>query len=112
MFTKRDYIAVNTRIGKLEFGRTTDWKEMAAIMRLFRIPLITSYTTLTVQPSDSKLDDIITDSIKVIDSFSKDHNSIADCMARLGVLYNHFCRWLQLRSNPNYLIEEWYITPY
>jgi hypothetical protein len=32
---------------------------------------ITSYATLTVQPSDSKLDDIITDSIKVIDNFLK-----------------------------------------
>ncbi|HEX2305099.1 MAG TPA: hypothetical protein VHH33_02320, partial [Nitrososphaeraceae archaeon] len=65
------YVVINTKMGKLEFGRAENSKEMAAIMTLFRIPLITSYATLTVQPSDSKLDDIITDSIKVIDNFLK-----------------------------------------
>jgi hypothetical protein len=66
-----DKVVVNTTIGELELSRTDNLDGLAELMRLFRIPLITSRLILTILPSGSKLGDIISDSIKVVDNFLK-----------------------------------------
>lgn len=64
-------VVVNTSIGELKLGRNYDSKKLTDVMTLFRIPLITSYIRLTIQPSDSKLDDIIGESVNVVNNFLK-----------------------------------------
>jgi hypothetical protein len=66
-----DKIIVNTSIGELEFGQKHDLKDLTNLMRLFRIPLITSYVRLTIQPSGLRLEDIISKSVNVVENFLK-----------------------------------------
>jgi hypothetical protein len=70
-FYGTDGVVVNANMGKIELSRNHTMKKLADIARLFGIPLITSNLRLTIQPSGSRLADIIIESTKVIDNFLK-----------------------------------------